>query len=195
LLLSRLTKEHSNEKSSPKKTTVNLFLDSNILEDIRKEAENENISLNAKINTILTDYSLLHKYSHEQDAVYVTGRSFQFMLNNIDENKFIDEYKAVTTDLATSMLIERNVSFTLDNVIKYIIEGVAKRSGSFRKFTRFKNKEGHTCLLFRHNHGAKWSKIFGTGMSKLLEHLLKCHTAQTLLPSSVLIKISEKDIQ
>lgn len=187
--------ENGASKSSVKKTTVNLFVDSNILDDIRKEAQNEGISLNAKVNDILATYSLFYKYIKEQDGVFVTGRGYQFILDSIDENKFIDSYKAVTNDLATSMLIERNVPFTLDNIIKYLIEGVAKNSGSFKKFVRFKDEKGFTCLLFRHNYGDKWSKILGTGMCYLLEYILKCHTHLTLLPNSALIRIIEKDIQ
>jgi hypothetical protein len=44
-----LGKEDGGRKTSIKKTTVNLFVDSNVLEDIRKEAESENVSPNAKI--------------------------------------------------------------------------------------------------------------------------------------------------
>lgn len=108
-------------------TTINLFVDSDILEDIRKEALSDGVSLNAKVNDILTSYSLLYKYNKEQDAVFITGKTDRFFLDSIDENKLIDHYIEVTSDLAASMLIERNVPFTLDNFIRYIIEGVAKK--------------------------------------------------------------------
>jgi hypothetical protein len=182
-------------KGFAKRTTVNLFVDSNVLEDIRKDAQNDGVSLNARINDILTSYSLLYKYNKEQEAVFITGKSQRFFLDNIDENKFINHYIEVTADLATSMLLERNVPFTLDNVVKYLIEGVAKYSGSFKKFTLFKDEEGYTCLLFRHNYGDKWSRILGTGMCHLLEYILKCHTNLLLLSNSALIKILEKDIK
>jgi hypothetical protein len=170
-------------------------VDSNVLEDIQKDALNDGVSLNARINDILTSFSLLYKYNKEQEAVFITGKSQRFFLDNIDESKFINHYREVTTDLAASMLIERNVPFTLDNFIKYIIEGVAKHSGSFKKFVLFKDEEGYSCLLFRDNFGDKWSKIFGTGMCNLLEHLLKCHTSLTVLSNSALIKMLEKDIK
>jgi|SRR5919112_3553700 hypothetical protein len=188
-------KGNGESKSAAKKTTVNLFVDSNVLEDIRKDAQNDGASLNARINDILTSYSLLYKYNKEQDAVFITGKTHRFFLDSIDENKLIDHYIEVTSDLAASMLIERNVPFTLDNFIRYIIEGVAKNSGSYKKFAHFKDEDGHTCLLFRHNFGDKWSKILGTGMCYLLEHLVKCHTNLRLLPNSALIKILEKNIK
>jgi hypothetical protein len=185
----------SSSKGSTKRTTINLFVDSDILEDIRKEALSDGVSLNAKVNDILTSYSLLYKYNKEQDAVFITGKTHRFFLDSIDENKLIDHYIEVTSDLAASMLIERNVPFTLDNFIRYIIEGVAKNSGSYKKFAHFKDEDGHTCLLFRHNFGDKWSKILGTGMCNLLEYLVKCHTNLRLLSNSALIKILEKDIK
>jgi hypothetical protein len=41
------------EPPQTKKTTVNLFIDTNIIQDIRKEASQMEASLNSRINVIL----------------------------------------------------------------------------------------------------------------------------------------------
>lgn len=69
-----------NERKQSRKTTVNLFLESDILDEIRKEAKQRGISLNSRINSILTKYINFYKRAEEIDDTCVIPKSIFSLL-------------------------------------------------------------------------------------------------------------------
>lgn len=74
-----------------KKITINLSFGSEILGIIREEAKQKNVSLNQKINSILTDYVYFYKRAEEFESVTFPKDYFELVLDIIDERK-LKEY-------------------------------------------------------------------------------------------------------
>lgn len=49
------------ESKNRKKTTVNLFIDEGVIDDLKEESKAKGISLNAKINMILAKYANFYR--------------------------------------------------------------------------------------------------------------------------------------
>jgi hypothetical protein len=188
----KMTRLKKNEKSvSTKKTTITLAIDENILNEIRQDADHHGLSINSKINNVLTKYVLFDKYAEYEHPVVIPSKNFRFILDNIEEDKLIKEFEVFIFDTITTDLTQRNISITLDNWIKYVFAGVCLYGGTFSDFSTHVDEKGHLCLIFRHNYGIKWSRIMSNVFAKHLENILGYHTIATILPSSIVLKILE----
>jgi hypothetical protein len=65
-------------------------------------------------------------------------------------------------------------------------------AGAYQNFSYYKDEEGHLSLVFKHNFGIKWSRIISSAYCHCIEKTLTYHTAVTILPSIVTIKVLEK---
>ena len=99
-------------ESRDKKTTVNLFIDKNIINEIRKEADNKGISLNSRLNNILTDYVWFYKRAEEFQSVTFPKEYFQFVLDNIDEQKLTEFFDTLLSGLIPTVLLDFKVPIT-----------------------------------------------------------------------------------
>lgn len=114
-----------NTPRQPKKTTVNLFVESNILEAIRKEAQQKGISLNSRINSILTKYIQLYKRGEEIDDICIVPKKyFQFIVDYVDVDLNATKVADVLLVWIPVLFNDLNIPFTLENFIKYAIEQV-----------------------------------------------------------------------
>jgi predicted HicB family RNase H-like nuclease len=52
-----------------KKATVNLFIDENVIGELKKEADYHGISLNAKVSSILTKHVNFYRHAEALEAV------------------------------------------------------------------------------------------------------------------------------
>jgi hypothetical protein len=76
-----------------KKTTVNLFIDQEVLEQIRDYSIRNGVSLNAKINTILAKYTNYFHRVEELRYVIIVPRQWTVFLDMLDEYKTIEFMK------------------------------------------------------------------------------------------------------
>ncbi len=107
----------------PKIATVNLFIDTNIIQEIRKEARQMETSLNFRINVILKKYFDFYKRAEEvADTCIITKKYFQFVVDSIDEKQHIIELTKTFRVWTPALFNDLNVQFTLDNFMKYICE-------------------------------------------------------------------------
>jgi hypothetical protein len=177
-----------------KKSTITLAIDSDVLMEIRKEAEARGLSINAKINTILTKYVIFYRRAEELDSQTVPNKTFRFLLDNIDEVKLLQEFKSNAMDIVHSLHLEQNTPLTLDNLVKFTVEGIGLNAGVFHSFSYFKDEFGDPTLVLKHNYGIKWSRIIGAGYSYMIENVSNYPArCAKILQSSVVIRILEKE--
>jgi hypothetical protein len=174
--------------------TITLAIDSHILKQIKRDAKSNGQSVNAAINNILTKYVLFYRYTEQQKGHVLTNKSFQLIVDRMEEDVLLNDFESNSMDLIPSILIEQNIPITMENLIRYCFEFIGINAGLWHSFSFYKDDEGYTCLLFRHNYGIKWSKVLNEGLSNLLDAQFQYHTKPTLLPSSVLLKIIEKNM-
>src|ERR671919_2988767 len=91
-----LTKHCNNNKAplakSNKKSNITLAIDTEIQNILKNIAEGEGLSVNSKINSILWKYISFYKYVEQDNSLVIPSRSVNFFVENIDEEKWIQEY-------------------------------------------------------------------------------------------------------
>ncbi len=177
-----------------KKTTITLSLSHDILDELKDEADKEQTSLSAKVSKILSKHIITYRFSHDIKSVFVSQRTFSLIVEHIDEGLLLDDFANNALDFIPTVFNTKNIPFTLDNIIKYALMGAALDGGIYNHFHYYRDHEGCISLVMRHNFGLKWSRILSKGISKLIENMLRCCTSSSVLPSSVVIKVCDKDI-
>jgi hypothetical protein len=185
----------SGEKiSSKKKTTITFAIDAEVLEVIRNDAENQEVSINNKINNILSKYVFFYRMVEVEKAPIIACRTLSFIIDNIDEEKWIEEYNAVIMDLVPALLLEHKILLSIENIINLLFKQLLLYCGPYQGFSYYIDKEGLLNLVFRHDKTVKWSRILGKVYANLLESKLNYHTELELSQNSVIIKILEKNV-
>jgi uncharacterized protein (DUF4415 family) len=185
---------HQPQRQQQQKTTVSVSIDSNMLDEIKAEAESKHVSLNATINRILSKHAIFYRHAEEQQSMVLTNKNFRLFVDCIDEKILLDTFNENSCDLIPTIFNQRNIPLTLDNIIEYCYKGIGLFAGTFHDFSYYKDKEDdHLCLLFRHNFGIKWSRVLAAGIAYQIESTLGYHVIPvSILISSVLLKIVEK---
>ena len=75
-----------------KKSNITLSIDTEIANLLKDIAEGEGLSMNSKINSILWKYMTFYKYVEEDNSMIIPSRSVYFFIENISEEKWIQEY-------------------------------------------------------------------------------------------------------
>jgi hypothetical protein len=189
------TSDSKDQSRQKQKTNISVSIDSNLLNEIRRESESKDVSLNARINTILAKHATFYRHSEEQQSIVLPNRTFRSIVNTVDEDLLLNEFKENNADLIPTIFNQRNIPLTLSNLIEYCYKRIAIVSGTFHDFSSYKDNEGHLCMVVRHNYGIKWSRVLAAGLSHQIESAVGYHViSASVLSSSILLKIVEKDI-
>src|ERR671919_406539 len=98
-----LSKLHNNNKASfaktNKKSNITLAIDTQIQNILKNIAEGEGLSINSKINSILWKYVSFYKYVEQDSSLIIPSRSVPFFIENIDEDKWIEEYSSMLQEI------------------------------------------------------------------------------------------------
>jgi hypothetical protein len=180
-------------KSRPKKTTVNLFVETRILEEIREEADQKGVSLNARINSILTKYINFYKRAEEvDDTCVVPKKYFQFAIDNINEEDNIKMVADMHRIWVPAFLHDINVPLTIENFVEYAARQVGINSRTIDNVTYHLDKEGNRILAFTHRFGLKWSRVLSRSLAIFIEELFCYRTEVSVYSGSFVIKILER---
>jgi hypothetical protein len=178
-----------------RKTTVNLAIDSTIIEHLKRDAKAKGMSLNSRINGILKKYIQVYKIAEEVDDVCMMPKShYRFIVDNINEKKHT---YSMTQDLLQWIpfhLNERNIPLTLENVIKYSFEIIAVGGRVIDSFTHYTDIDGNINLVFKHVFGIKFSRMAGTATCQVLKELLNLHATFKPFHNNFVVRIAERDV-
>jgi hypothetical protein len=175
-----------------KKTTINLFIDENIVGELKKEADYGGISLNAKVSSILTKHVDFYRHAEALEAVTWSPKVFSSFLELMDEDRVIEILTNYGMEAVESLFSHTNKPISLYTWIKYAYEGVAKWTGQFSFFIHYVDNERYINLVMDHKYGMKWSRILASFHSKILQKLLKCPVENKITGSTVILKIATK---
>jgi hypothetical protein len=179
-------------KDKPK-ANVNLSIDSHILKIIRAEAQEKGISLNSRINAIMSKYVNFYKRAEEvDDTCIIPKKYFQFAIDNIDEKDNRAQVAEMHRIWIPALFNELNIPFTLDNFIKYAVKQVGVNSRTIDSMTNYTDDEGNIILAFTHRFGLKWSKALSAGVATVIEELLHYKTECSNFSASFTIKIMKR---
>lgn len=192
---SLLTKRYNNKAPSAKrnkKSNVTLAIDAEIQNMLKNIADGEGLSINSKVNSILWKYISFYKYIEQDNSLVIPSRSVNFFIENIDEEKWIQEYSDMLEETVPFFILELKSAQTLDNTLKVVFDRLLAYGGSYKGFSCHADKDGSMNLVFRHDYGIKWSRILSAVYTRFIQNTLN-HPAYSLKVAEkwFAIKISE----
>lgn len=146
--------------SSSRKETVSLAIDARVLQELKKEASSQNLSLNAKINSVLSKHVDFYKINADLGGITWDYKAFLSLLDLVeDESKVVDILWNEGGPSIMSYFNHNNIGMIKENIIKHLCERIGIWTGHYSFFNHYTDSEGYTCLVFDHKFGIKWSRI------------------------------------
>jgi hypothetical protein len=192
---SLLTKRYNKAPSakSNKKSNVTLAIDTEIVNTLKNIAEGEGLSINSKINSILWKYISFYKYVEQDSSLIIPSRSVNFFIENIDEEKWIQEYSNTLKEIVPFFFLELKTAQTLENTLKVVFDRVLAYGGSYKGYSWHEDKDGYVNLVFRHEYGIKWSRILSAVYTGFIQRTLNHHAYPLNLAETwFAIRLSER---
>jgi hypothetical protein len=176
-----------------KKSNITLAIDTEIQNTLKNIAEGEGFSINSKINSILWKYISFYKYIEQDGSLIIPSRSVNFFIENIDEEKWIQEYTDTLDEIIPFFFLELKTEQTFENTLKVVFDRLLAYGGSYKGYSSHVDNDGYLNLVFRHEYGIKWSRILSTVYTQFIQRTLN-HPAYTLNVAEkwFAIKISER---
>jgi hypothetical protein len=155
-----------------KKSNITLAIDTKIQNTLKNIAEGEGLSINSKINSILWKYITFYKYVEQDGSLVIPSRSVHFFIENIDEDKWIEEYSDMLNEIVPFFFLELKTPQTLENTLKVVFDRLLSYGGSYKGYSCQGEKDGNMSLVFRHEYGIKWSRILSAVYTRFIEKTL-----------------------
>jgi hypothetical protein len=170
-----------------------LATDTEIQTIIKNIAEGEGLSINSKINSILWKYVSFYKYVEQDGSLIIPSRSVNFFIENIDEEKWIEEYTDTLEEIVPFFFLELKAEQTTENTLKVVFDRLLAYGGSYKGYSSHVDNDGYLNLVFRHEYGMKWSRILSMAYTQFIQRTLN----QPACPLNIAekwfaIKISER---
>jgi hypothetical protein len=176
-----------------KKTTVNLAIDSTIIDSLKRDAKSKGMSLNARINAILLKYIEFYKRAEEvDDTCVIPKKYFQFTLDKIDEKENTREVAEMHRIWIPAFFNDLNLPFTLDNFVKYAVKQIGVNARTIDNITYQSDDEGNHMLSFTHRFGIKWSKVASSSIAVVIEEFFHYGTQCYIYPGNFVVKILKR---
>jgi hypothetical protein len=150
-----------------------LAIDTEIQSVLKNIAEGEGLSINSKINSILWKYVCFYKYTEQDGSLIIPSRSGKFFIENIDEEKWIQEYSDTLEEIVPFFFLELKAVPTLENTLKVVFDRLLAYGGSYKGYSSRVDNDGYLNLVFRHEYGIKWSRILSTVYTRFIQKTLK----------------------
>jgi hypothetical protein len=173
---SMLSRSYHNKAPSAtrnnKKSNITLAIDREIQSVLKNIAEAEGLSINSKINSILWKYISFYKYVEQDSSLIVPSASVDFLIENIDEDKWIKEYSQVLEEIVPFFFLELKAAQSLENTLKVVFDRLLAYGGSYKGYSCHLDEDGNMNLVFRHEHGMKWSRILSAVYTRFIQRTL-----------------------
>ena len=159
---SLFTRHYHNKSASAKsnkKSNITLSIDTEIQNALKNIAEAEGLSINSKINSVLWKYINFYRYVEQDNSLIIPSRSVRSFIENIEEDKWIEEYSEMLDEIIPFFFLELKTTHTLENTLKVVFDRLLAYGGSYKGYSSHVDNDGCLNLVFRHEYGIKWSRI------------------------------------
>lgn len=162
-----------------------------VLDNIREEANHQDMSVNALISSLLSKHIIYYKLLEKKGKVVIPRKSFQFMLDSVEESVLMSSLRVNEFDTIKMVILSKNET-TFSNFVKYFLDGLGLAGGFIHHYSIRKDDQGYTHITLEHNYDSKWSRIIGNIISDILKEIFHFNTKCIFLETNVSIKILEK---
>ena len=150
----------SNKKKSQ---TITFRLDSELIDEIKNDAEHEKINVNALVSKILSNHILWERYERRMGLLPMTKPFVQHAINQMEDDQIIHLAEEVEKDTFSDILNFMKGGYTIEEFIEII------RSWLYVAWMQHEVTKGKKGYTFRINHdlGKKWSIYVTTLITEL----------------------------
>ncbi len=160
------------KKSVDKKTeTLSFRIDSEIVEKLRQEADQKDVTINTLLNQIIKQHIDWHSIAHKAGFIAVRGALITRLLDEIGDEKKI---RLIAADLAKSsnkdLLLALKDRYDVQAALAFI-ESWLKIAGFPYKHDILSNNSSVHRFMIHHNMGRRWSVYLSELYRNLFQEL------------------------
>ena len=110
--------EHESKKKKTK--TITFRLDSDLLLDIKNEAELERINVNSLVSKVLSNHMLWERYERKMGLLPMTKPFVQYSINKMEDSEIIHLAEEVEKDTFSDILNFMKGKYTVEDFIEIL---------------------------------------------------------------------------
>lgn len=167
--ISRQNGKFSNQKPMKSKNeSITFRIHSEAVTRLRKESNDEEISMNTLLNKILKNHNDWHSVASKAGFIAVRRVLLRTLIDKLSEEevKMLAAQIAITTNRDFLMILRNKVS--VESAIDYV-ESWLRTSGFIYRHQSNANATGNYSFVIQHDMGKKWSLYLG----ELYKHLFE----------------------
>jgi hypothetical protein len=169
-----------------KRTSVMSFrLDEDIVDALRQEADEEEISLNVLANHIFRRYVEWERDAQKAGFIPITRQLLMALINELDDKRIEELVRKTGKDVVKEQILYMESNYDLDSFIKWL-ESRNRISGFAQKHVI--NGKIHEFII-QHDLNMKWSLYMKTLFEIILDDVYKKKVDFELTPATVVFKI------
>ena len=157
--------------SSGHASAKSIRIDQALLNILEKKAEDENLSTNAFIESILMKYATHYMYLEDYPSIILSQQMFQSFLREIIDEK-IDELGNQLGNIGfRGYLLMRGITPSLDSILRILELNYGKEGGWFDYHCH--DVGGKKLVHCTHRYGLKWSKFLANYIETIFYEILE----------------------
>lgn len=160
----------STDQPKKKKTqTITFRLDSDLINEIKKDAELEKINVNSYITKILVNHLLWERYERKLGLLPMTKPFIKHALQNMNDSEIVHLAQEVEKDTFSDILNFMKGNYTVNDFVEIL------RSWLYVAWMQHDVNTDDKTYTFKINHdlGEKWSLYVKTLVTELFHDILQ----------------------
>jgi hypothetical protein len=158
-----------------KKTNITLSISDHFAKQLRLQAATESVSVNRLVNSILERWALCYRAIGISGGIIITSETWKDVIEKMDEDYLLGSLDSGGS-VAAAVLLQNDIPLTIDNLVKFVFQGLALYAGNYSHFHHYRNDSDDLVLVFEHSFGLKWSKLFGSSICRFFNNQLNIPT-------------------
>ncbi len=147
----------------PRTVAKSFRINEEALEALQEEATRQNISVNTLVNQLLLDYAEFGRFVQRANAVRLTRRTFEEILNIAPEEGLSKAGHAAGKSAPGAIITSKWGKLNMDNVIGFVRD-LSTYANLFEYYEKEEN--GHWTITLVHEMGPKWSAFIAHYISE-----------------------------
>jgi hypothetical protein len=152
---------------------------------LNEESNKHGLSVSALLNQIIRQYVLITRFTEKVPAITLQYRTFEPLLNRINNKDLVDEAEKAGAILPEEALLQRGEKLDLESV-EWFINTIYGRYGNWFDATQMV-LNGRERIHLSHQLNQKWSNYLGSYMTSLFNSILDVNPKVETRANSVTI--------
>jgi len=176
---------YSGNKKKKGTSVMSFRLDEDIVEALRKEAEEEEVSLNVLANHVFRRYVEWERDARKVGFIPITKELLTALITEVDDKKLEDIVRRIGKNIFKAQILYMENRYDLDSFLKWM-EATNRTSGFAQKHVV--DGKMHEYII-QHELNMNWSVYMKTLYGMILDDVYKKKAEFELTQSTIIFKI------